>query len=391
MMVAVSVGDVFSKKILTVNENDPLSKCVELFKKEMPPVLAVLDEKGKYVGVITNRRILRSRLDPAMSKVKTLMQPAPRVTSEMSLGQAARLMIESDIRQLPVLVNEKLVGFVTDESIIHGALTQSWGSNTIDTIMTKVPHVIDSDRSVGAVLSVFREYGISHIPVMEKGKPIGMISTQDIIEHIFQPQRRQTVGDIVGEKSSPLSIPAKGIMTSPVITIQPDVTLREAEKKMHSGHVSCLVVVSKEKLVGILTRLDFLEPLAQLEAAISRLTIQFSAKNVDINPDQRDFMLAEFDAFTHKYKEALKPGTLFVYMKTHGANHKGEQLTHCRLQLRTEKGAFFSSGEGFGIEPTFRVALDRLERRILRSKELGHEPRYAQDYMRRIGFPTEEL
>ena len=390
-MVSISVGDVFSKKFFTVNENDPLSRCIELFKKEMPPVLAVLDAKGKYTGVITSRWILRSRLDPSTAKVKTLMRPAPRVTPYTAIGEAAKLMIEGDTKELPVFEKNKLAGFVTDEHVIHGALTQEWGNTKVETIMTKAPQVIDADRSVGAVLSLFREYGISHVPVMEKGQPVGIITTQDIIEHIFQPQRRQTVGDIVGEKASPLNIQAKGIMTKALITVQPDANLRDAEKEMHSSNKSCLIVMSKEKLVGIVTKLDFLEPIAQLEMGQRRLTIQFAAKNMEINPDQRDFMMAEFDSFTHKYKDALKPGTLFVYMKTHGTNHKGEQLTHCRLQLRTEKGQYFSSGEGFGIEPTFRVALDRLDRRILRSKELGHEPKYAEDFMRRIGFPTEEL
>jgi len=46
-MATISVGDVFSKKFSTVNENDPLSKCVELFKKETTQVIAVVDEKGK--------------------------------------------------------------------------------------------------------------------------------------------------------------------------------------------------------------------------------------------------------------------------------------------------------------------------------------------------------
>jgi CBS domain-containing protein len=98
----ISVGDVFSKKFLTVNENDPLSKCVELFKKEMPSVLAVLDDRNKYAGVITSRWILRSRLDPSTAKVKTLMRPAPRVTLDMTIGEAAKLMIEGDTRELPV-------------------------------------------------------------------------------------------------------------------------------------------------------------------------------------------------------------------------------------------------------------------------------------------------
>jgi hypothetical protein len=59
--------------------------------------------------------------------------------------------------------------------------------------------------------------------------------------------------------------------------------------------------------------------------------------------------------------------------------------------MRTVKGFFLSSGEGYGVEPTFRVALDRLEKRILRSKELQFDPTYAREYLRKIGFPTEEL
>jgi len=61
------------------------------------------------------------------------------------------------------------------------------------------------------------------------------------------------------------------------------------------------------------------------------------------------------------------------------------------LQLRTVNGSFFSSSEGFGVEPTFRVALDRLDKRLLRSKELSYNPKYARDFLRKIGMPQEEL
>ena len=106
----------------------------------------------------------------------------------------------------------------------------------------------------------------------------------------------------------------------------------------------------------------------------------------------RGFMLGEFDSFSRKYKDLLESGTLFVYMKLHGTNHKGIPLIHCRLQLRTVKGIrgfFVASAEGFGVEPTFRVALDRLDKRILRSKELSFDPTYAREYLRKYGFPTE--
>jgi predicted transcriptional regulator len=391
MMSSISVKDVCTKKFSTVYENDALSRCLGLFKKEMPPVLAVMDNKGKYAGVIARRWIIRSRLNPATTKVKTLMRPAPKVDPEVSLSKAAKLMIESGIRQLPVFEGKKLLGFATDENIIHGAITQEWGNTKIKEIMTKAPHTIEANQPVGAVLSLFREHGISHVPVIDNGKLVGIISIQDIIEHVFQPRRRQTLGEIVGEKVPMLNIPAKGIMTRPVITVQSETSLKEAEKKMRDFDVSSLPVVTKERLVGIVTKLDFLEPISQMEVSERKFTVQFAVKDIKINPDEHSFMMNEFETFTRKYKDTFETGTLFAYIKTHGTNYKGVPLIHCRLQLRTAKGSFFSSGEGWGVEPTFRVALDRLDKRILRSKELEHNPTYARDYLRKIGFPQEEL
>jgi len=95
----------------------------------------------------------------------------------------------------------------------------------------------------------------------------------------------------------------------------------------------------------------------------------------------------DFDSFTHRYGGTLEAGTLFVYMKTHGTNFKGDQLIHCRLQFRTKKGAFFSSGEGYGVEQTFRVALDRLEGQIVKSTELANDHEFLKGYLRRR-FPS---
>jgi hypothetical protein len=203
----------------------------------------------------------------------------------------------------------------------------------------------------------------------------------DIIENIFQPRQEQRIGERVGEKVPVLSIPAKGIMVTPVVTVLPETKLRDAIKQMHKFKISSLVIISKGRPVGIVTKRDFLETLAQMEKPDQRLTVQFSVKDLKIDASQRGFIMGDFESFTHRYGDKLESGTLFVYMKTHGTNFKGDQLIHCRLQFRTIKGAFFSSGEGYGVEETFRVALDRLEGQIVKSKELAHDHEFAKNYL----------
>ncbi len=390
-MVSSIVQDVFSSKFKSGSQDDTLSACLSLFKEESTPVLVVLTNKGKYAGVIAHRWIIRSRYNPATTKVKSLMRPAPTVSLQDSLSKVAKLMITSGISQLPVFSGEKLSGIVTDEAVIQGAVIGKWGSTKVEEVMTKKPLLVEEDESVGAVLSLFREQGISHAPVVRDGSLVGMVSIQNIIASIFQPKQRQAVGDTTGEKAPVLSIPAKGIMTKPVITVLPETTLKDAAEKMQKFNISSLVVIRKGRVAGILTKRDLLEPLAAMEMPKQRINVQFSVKGVEVSDIQRGIIMNDFEAFSRRYQKMMQEGTLFVYMKTHGTNYKGQQLIHCRLQFRTRRGSFFSSSEGYGVEATFRTALDRLEKQILRSKELAHEPEYAKKYLRRIEFPSTEL
>ncbi|MCW4005763.1 MAG: CBS domain-containing protein [Candidatus Bathyarchaeota archaeon] len=377
------VEEIFSKGFLEVHENDTLSSCLSRFKEETPPVLAVLDDKGSYTGVISRKWITRSSFNVSGTKVKTLMRSAPAVTLQDSLSKVAKLMIASEIRQLPVYNEEKLLGFVTDDDVIHGAILEQWGNTRVEEIMTKKPFIVEEDDSLGSVLSLLRTEGISHVPIVSDGKLVGIVGIQDIIKNVFQPRHVQRFGERVGQKIPVLSIPAKGIMVKPVVTVLPETNLRDAEEQMRKFKISSLVVISKGRPVGIITKRDFLEPLAQLEQPVQRLTVQFSVKDVEIDEIQRGAIMDDFESFTHRYGDNLESGTLFVYMKTHGTNFKGDQLIHCRLQFRTRKGAFFSSGEGYGVEQTFRVALDRLEGQIVKSTELADDQEFLKGYLRR--------
>ncbi len=382
-----TVQDVFSKGFLEVQENDTLASSLSQFKEGMPPVLAVFDNKGTYKGIISRKSINRSSLNESGTKVKTLMRSAPAVSLQDTLSKVAKLMIESEIRQLPVYSENKLLGFVTDEDVIHGAIMEKWGNTHVEEIMTKKPFVVEEDESLGTVLSLLRSEGISHVPVVKGGKLVGIVSISDIIADIFQSRHVQRFGERVGQKVPVLSIPAKGLMVQPVITVLPESKLRDAEEQMHKFNISSLVIVSKGRPVGIITKRDFLEPLAQMEKPEERLTIQFSVKDVEIDETQRGAVMDDFKSFTHRYGDTLEVGTLFVYMKTHGTNFKGDQLIHCRLQFRTKKGAFFSSGEGYGVDQTFRIALDRLEGQIVKSTELANDKEFLKGYLRRR-FPS---
>jgi len=299
-------------------------------------------------------------------------------------------MIESGVMQLPVFREEKLLGCVTDENVIQGAVVDGWGNTKVESIMTRKPFVIEKDEPLGSVFNLFREHGISHAPVVSDGRLVGIISTHDIIKHIYETMERVPEKE-VAEKINALTIPVRKLMIKPVITVSANTRLKIAEEKMRKSNVSSLVVVRKGRPQGIVTERDFLEPIAQIETTEPRLKVQFSAKDVDLDGMQRGFLRGEFDSFTRKFGETLSEGILFVYLKSHGTHYNGRQLIHCRFQLRSPKGSFFSSSEGWDVEEIFRLALHRLEIQILRSKEAERHSELARTYLRRINFPSAEL
>ena len=372
---------------MSVREDETISRCLAFFYKERLPALAVFDNKGNFKGVLSRRWIIRSRLDPSKTTAKTLMRRAPVITKQDSLIKVARLMIESEIRKLPVYSEEEFIGFITEDNVLFGAVTEKWGNTTVDQIMTKHPIMIEESDSVGRVLRLLRDHDISQAPIVKDGKLVGIISIRDIIEHVYQQKQHQTVGEVIGEKIGSLITPVKGIMSRPVITVLPENNLRYAAEKMCEFDISSLVVVRNNRPVGVVTKRDFLESITQLERKEVTFALQFSVRGVDLDETQRNIIVNDFKSLVLRYEKSLEAGTLFVYMKRHGTSFRGRQLIQCRLQLRTRKGSFYGISEGWDITGIFRRALDRLDRQILSSKELEQDQRFARGYLQRIQFP----
>ncbi len=390
-MASTKVGDIFSKAFSSILEDEKLSKAIEIFQKERQPALVVLDSKGRYSGMLAQRWITRSGQDPSTTKVQSLARSAPRLAPDDSIGKAARLMIESEIRQLPVFTKDKLLGFVTDEQIIHAVVMNQWGDRKVSETMTRKPYFVEQNEPVGEALNLFRQHDISHAPVLNKGKVVGMVSVIDVVEHLFKPLERPRRSGFTVDKTKTLSGPVKDIMSEPAVTVSPDTTLKDAEQLMHKNDVHSLVVVEDDFPIGIITKRDFLEPLAQMEIKEEALKVQFSAKGVELDESQKQYILDDFKSFAQRYGRFLEAGTVFVYLKSYGSNHKGEQLINCRLQFRTKAGNFFSSNDGWNVEAAFRIALEHLERQLVKSKEFEQTKDFRENYLRRIGWPMAEL
>ena len=104
------------------------------------------------------------------------------MTPDKSVEQAALLMSEHRISSLLIIDDEALTGVLTDRDLRSRVLAQGLDGNaTIGSVMTKSPICIDINALAFEASLLMSTHNIHHLPVLNDGKVIGMITTTDII------------------------------------------------------------------------------------------------------------------------------------------------------------------------------------------------------------------
>ncbi|SHH28342.1 CBS domain-containing protein [Tepidibacter thalassicus] len=113
----MKVRDIMTKDVSYVDVNSNIAKAADIMRTLDVGIVPVCDENKTPVGVITDRDIvLRSITDTvnANQNVESIMsRNVVSVTPDTDAHEAAELMARNQIRRLPVVENNKLVGMLS--------------------------------------------------------------------------------------------------------------------------------------------------------------------------------------------------------------------------------------------------------------------------------------
>ena len=114
-------------------------------------------------------------------------------------------------------------------------------------VMSSPTITVDENTSVNEIARLMEQNKIGCIIVTSKdGKPLGMITEKDLVIRVL------------AKNAQPSKITAKKVMTSPLITIDPDETISEAARRMSRLNIRRLAIMYKGNLVGIVSSKDIL-------------------------------------------------------------------------------------------------------------------------------------
>ena len=354
---------IMSKDFRTIDANETISHALSLFEETDSIVVM---EKNKYAGVLVQKELLRAKIPPN-AKVKNFVRRAPKISIDESVEEIARLMLENDIYQLPVFSDDKLLGVVKADDILL-QITSSIGELPIENFISRDILHVSPDDNIGKVIKIFREHNISRLPVIENDRLVGIITMHDLMEKVVHPEDKPEYGEFVAEKKRYLKIPVKGIMHEMPYTMPPDAKTKDVIKEMISRNIGGMLIADGEKLIGLVTKRDLLEPVAR-QGRKEEVFIQFCGELNKIEGFDKREGMAMLENFIKKHKEFLENGYIYVYLKQHKERKHGLPLIYTKIRISSPKGLFIASDEGYGFHNSLKNAIKALEKQLERARE----------------------
>lgn len=120
---------------------------------------------------------------------------------------------------------------------------------TIADVMTKSVISVDASMTVNESAKMMEDAKVGAIIVMEHNSPVGIVTDRDFAVK-------------VAAHAYPITTPIKQIMSSPLLSINSDETVRTAADLMHDRNIRKLPVIDDDHVIGIITATDIVNLLA---------------------------------------------------------------------------------------------------------------------------------
>jgi CBS-domain-containing membrane protein len=376
----MDISTIATDEYVEVDPSERASKIRSIFERDRPRgVLVTEDEEVR--GVIGQQQLIRSHLEDT-TQAHALMRSAPTLTTDTDVREVARLLVEGDVKVAPVEDDSGVVGIVSIDAILQAVLP-NLAAIDVEDIYTTAVTTIDDGAHLGRAINLFREGGISRLPVTdaEEGTLVGILTTVDILDFVTRREHRQGRRDRRGDLDRMLDLPVYDLMSAPVEQVSAEATVEEAVRQMFDAGFSGLVVTDgADRVAGIITKTDVLRALSYTEE--TQMDVQIT--NIALLETlQRSAVTEAIRSVAAKYQEM---DVLHAHVRFHEHKEKlrGTPLILCKIRLRTSHGQMAGTGEGYGAEHAFRLALDTLERNVLETKGVIADERYEGELIRKL-------
>jgi CBS domain-containing protein len=126
-------------------------------------------------------------------RIESIASPLPVVAeSSESLATAARRMWAHEIGALPIVDRGTLVGILTERDLVTAMALGSGVNAAVAAHMTSFPATANPGEDTVAVARRMLDLGVRHMPLVDGGRVVGMLSATDMLTVVAWPERPQS-------------------------------------------------------------------------------------------------------------------------------------------------------------------------------------------------------
>jgi CBS domain-containing protein len=228
-------------------------------------VLPVVDEHKLLVGVISRNDIMHITSSISPIRVRGIMTTNPyTVNPDMDSVQAMREMVRRDEWYVPVIKSPQDLGYIGMlglENFMRRSLEKNVArlSTPLSNVMSTELLTCSPNDEIDNVWQRMREHSFAACPVVERGKAVGIVTQQNLLESggVFPRFEAHK-----GRFKAPTKI--SFVMKTPVVSLKPTSSIKEAATLMLERNIGRVPIVDeKGKLVGIVDREDIVKTLTK--------------------------------------------------------------------------------------------------------------------------------
>lgn len=225
----------------------------------------MFNDNDEFKGVINPYYCLIKKSYPGNAKVEHCVFHAPRVSKKLSVSKLAQLFIDSKLHYLPIFDDKKkFIGIASARRLLslythwprYNVSIESYLKSKRQRLLT----VYETDL-VSTAISVFKAKKISKLIMIGKDNKLkGILTYYDLISFLMTPRRKEHKGDRSGNKVNFQYQQVKNFAKTYLLTLHPEDTLLDALKLILEKEIGSVIVVNDKKVpIGIITTSDFLQ------------------------------------------------------------------------------------------------------------------------------------
>jgi predicted transcriptional regulator len=359
------------KETLILDGSEPLSK-VLTHLDEAPAV--IVTRKGKYYGIIDHRSVSDGFKKPHETRCEKAVVKPPLIVENASILERVELFLQGHFKALPVVdENDEPIAITTRVELLKDmSRERMMPSGSVTDLMSSPVYSIEEESKIADVKRVLKDRNARRLVVTRNNKPVGVVSTFDI--GAWKDRHNMAGGRKDLHMSEPIDfddMELSGFIRPDVIALESGSKIDDAAKQMIEREVSGVIIVDRDKPVGILSALDIFKYLHDVMEEKTQLQISgLSEESMLQYKDIQSKIGHVLDKFGKSFN--IKDPRLHV--------KEDKNIFQVNIHFSTDEGSVSLKGERATLKETVDELAVELDKVLNKKKEMRRPKARASHY-----------